>query len=372
MLYRTWASLTGAFRAMVERGEVLLEGTQVKPAVVPRRQRIPGSWAAGIEFDARHAEVGVQGRSYADVTASRSPPDPLDELRAAAAAGGGGQKLPLREALVTWADVSLVKRVRRLERLVADVNGRPLRFARLFERSSPRSFDWSTTPAAEQMAPEASLAEAWAELLTDARRRIEVDEWEVQGVQTYPLRETERVAIPGLWAADFHFDVEAGKIHVTQFGTTVRSYTAVLVSRRIDAAHGPAPAPARSGAVGDAPAACDVDPAPQGAPAAAEATAPEKRSRKAQGGAKARSGRRSVGPVIEAALREHWDDLFPSGPQGGLPQWSDLARRMRRRMRDGGVQKYHVVPSEETIRTRLPEIYAAVLSEKAGGGESAQ
>jgi hypothetical protein len=368
-LYRAWSSLTGPFRLMVERSDVLLEGTQVRPAVVPRRQRIPAHWAPEMEFDARHAEVAAQGRVYADVTASRASPDPLEVLRAAAA--DDGRALPLREALVLWGDVALLKRVRRLERQVADVNGWPLRFSRLFERP-PKPFDWSTTPVAEQMRPEANLAEAWAELLTDDRRRIEAGEWQVRGVQTFPLREVERAPIPGVWAAEFHFDVEAGKIHVTQFGTTVRSYTAVLVSRRIDEAHGPTPAPARSGAVGDAPVARDVDPAPQGAPAAAEATAPEKRSRKAKGGAKARSGRRSVGPVIEAALREHWDDLFPSGPQGGLPQWSDLARRMRRRMLVGGAGGCHVVPEEETIRTRLPKIYAAVLSEKAGAGESAQ
>jgi hypothetical protein len=381
-LDRAWGALLDAFRGMVGRGEVFLEGEPVGPRL-PLRGRIPATAIERLEFDPRGAAVFFNGRTYADVTASKAPPDHLEVLRASVAADTERAR-SLRDALVLWADAALVKRVRRLERLVADVNGRPLRFARLFERTR-EPFDWSTTPAAEQMRPEVRLAEAWAELLTDARRRIEVGEWEVRGVQTFPLRETERAPIPGVWAAEFWFDVEANTISVVQFNRTARTYAAVLIRR--DAAVGPTVdrgtwahdgevpggTPAAEPGVEDA-AIAAARGACSGAAHAAQGTSATGDTDDAAARANGvRRGRESAEPAIEAVVRACWDEVHARASVGGrTPVWTELARMVERRMQAASrrgdipqVWRFH------TIRKHLPEIYARVLSEKDAAGQSA-
>lgn len=227
-----WDWLFGAFRLMVERGEVVLEGTPTIAFGPPARKRILRERAAEVVFDPPAGAVFLCLEGYVGVTAVRSAPGieraAAGDLEAGRERGPG---LSIRDALLAWAEPTLLERVRRLERLVADVNGRQLRFPRLFGRSLPASFDWSTTPPAEAMQPEASLAKAWTDLLADMRRRFEAGEWEVKGVQTFPLREAARAPIPGFWAAEFHFDVEANTIRVVQFNRTVQTYTAVEVRK---------------------------------------------------------------------------------------------------------------------------------------------
>jgi hypothetical protein len=47
-----------------------------------------------------------------------------------------------------------------------------------------------------------------------------------------------------------------------------------------------------------------------------------------------------------------------------VPVWSELARTMEKRLKNAAANNGKPVPHVDTIRTRLPEIYERVLSEK--------
>jgi hypothetical protein len=67
-------------------------------------------------------------------------------------------------------------------------------------------------------------------LISDVRQKIERGELSIMGVMTFPSRGTEREPIPRLWASDFFFDVDAGRVHVVQFGRTSHVFVAVVIA----------------------------------------------------------------------------------------------------------------------------------------------
>jgi hypothetical protein len=77
-------------------------------------------------------------------------------------------------------------------------------------------------------------------------------------------------------------------------------------------------------------------------------------------------GRASYVPLIEADLRANWDEIRRQAANrpGQLPVWSELARAMHKRLARERRNDRRSIPHVQTIRTRLPEIYARLLSEK--------
>jgi hypothetical protein len=166
----------------------------------------------------------------------------------------------------------------------------------------------------------------------DFRNRVTSGEVVLEGLQFAPSLSPALSVIPAIWGQMLIFSLRDN----------------IWVGRKIKFMQVTAfrPVPLVSTAAGGA---ALVNAAPEAAPA----SLPRPR------------GRVSYVPLIEADLRANWDDVqrrAASRPDQ-LPVWSDLAREMHRqfagKLRNGGGP----IPHVQTIRTRLPRIYARLLSE---------
>jgi hypothetical protein len=252
--------------------------------------------------------------------------------------------LCLFDALRSWSDPKLVEAVRVRERRYTAIELSGARCSRLVPDTKLRM------PPRDNSLSGISLSwlyAAWDALERDFKRRLTRGELFAAGVEAAPKRGIAHVPIPGVWAADFVFDFDRDVIKV---GTG--RYTAVLISRTEwiipspESVREPATPPNRES---------DAGAASQPFPSAGEKETAGER------------GRASMRPVIAQAVRDYWPDVcaFVRRQGGERPNWSELARMLHKRMDKAASTAPGVsIPHQDTIRTRLPDIYAEVLSEK--------
>ena len=263
-------------------------------------------------------------------------------------------RLALREAILAWCDPALVADVRNAERRLTYDEHLGLDLALLADRSTLADPDRDRFFRAESH-DYAAVRAGWTPLLHDLRRRLERGELHLEGVRLAPQRGTTREEISNSWAADMRFSVLHNTVSLgrDRFGaiavSTLRLNSSITVPPPMPATSLPCSAPASEVATGTASimlAAADAD------------ASPARRGR----------GRASSKPVIRQALVDNWDavEAHVASRGGGPPVWSELARMLRKRMeKDAKGNSLEVIPHVETIRTRLRNIYADVLSEKA-------
>jgi hypothetical protein len=350
VLDAAWDRLCGAFRSRVERGEITLDGVPTITIGPVSPMRLPRDQAAAFEFDPAAGAVFVGITTYVGVTANlpvrcdKKPPNGVLE---------SGQDsvlaLPLPAAIVAWGEPNLVRLLTHPTVASRAPRG-PSRHPPAALVPTSHSAD---EPAVRAMREHFLLhyaAKGLVEALErDLRRRLEYGELVLHAVQTWPARKTERESVPGLWASDFWFDLKANQVGILQFGHATHRYAAALITRAAQAsAHKPSPSavPVSAG----------------GAPGAArEKTVASP------------GGRRSAAPSIEAALRQHWDAVFPNGPPLQPPVWTELAAKLLRRVRThAGGQTGIKFPAKDTLRKHLPKIYMRILTETSRDSESAQ
>jgi hypothetical protein len=168
----------------------------------------------------------------------------------------------------------------------------------------------------------------------DFRNRIASGEVVLEGLQFAPSLATARSKIPSIWAQLLIFH-RNDSIWVGNGKTKFMQVTAIrlmqLVSTKVSSA-------------------------------ALESSAPEA----ATASLRRPPGRASYVPLIEADLRANLDEIRrrAANRPGQRPVWSELAREVYKRLdrarRNGGGS----IPHVQTIRTRLPRIYARLLSRK--------
>lgn len=350
VLDAAWDRLCGAFRLRVERGEITLDGVPTITIGPASPVRLPRDQAAAFEFDPAAGAVFVEITTYVGVTANlpvqcdKEPPNGVSE-----SGQGSVLALPLPAAIVAWGEPYLVRLLTHPTVASRAPRG-PSRHPPAALVPTSHSAD---EPAVRAMREHFLLHYAAKGLVKaleqDLRRRLEYGELVLHAVQTWPARKTERESVPGLWASDFWFDLKANQVGIVQFDRTTHRYGAVLITRAPQAsAHKPSPtvAPASAGSAPDSARARTV-------------TSP--------------IGRKSAAPSIEAALRQHWDGLFPSGPPPQPPVWTELAGRLLRRMRRPVTGQTSVTfPAKNTLRKHLPKIYMRILTETSRASESAQ
>lgn len=69
-----WADLTWDLKRRIERGEVHLQGVQMRPELRETPEPVPSAWAADFHFDFRAGALTVAGRRYVSVICSLDPP----------------------------------------------------------------------------------------------------------------------------------------------------------------------------------------------------------------------------------------------------------------------------------------------------------
>lgn len=371
-LDHAWDRLFGAFRLAVERGDVVLEGLAAISFGPRERKRLEPERAAEFLFDPPAGAAFAGLDTYVGVSAFKPTPARAGVVESRNLSSPV-EVLPLLDAVRAWADPAGIAEYKRMEWLFRQTN----RFS-LLPTPSIRDDD-DAEPLLGGFEPyqrqvtSIALRLAWSSVEHDFRARIERGELLPEGVQTYPMAQADRAPIPHLWAVDFQFEFAAGRLKVVRNNTITHVYVAVRVVRAapptaavpaIDRVEQAASTDARGMALEETAAASleQVDyerlaaPLENGHPATA-ASAERARSR---------GGRKSAMPQVEEALREHWAELFPSGPPEVPPVWADLARRLNRRLRPKGASPSVVKsPDEETIRKHLPKIYARLLGETA-------
>ncbi|HEY8610798.1 MAG TPA: hypothetical protein VIL69_05830, partial [Roseomonas sp.] len=100
----------------------------------------------------------------------------------------------MREALERWCDPALVERVKAIERTYTEYELDQTHRVQLTprtERRQPRSGDWKIDR------DDSSWLAAWRDLERDLRRRIELGEIHLFGVQMKPERRMQAEPIPG-------------------------------------------------------------------------------------------------------------------------------------------------------------------------------
>jgi hypothetical protein len=282
------------------------------------------------------------------------------------------QELPLREALIWWCNPVLVQRIQLVEEIVDITDSERAGLPRLSDSfGDPKR--WSLERYAGvrvhngTIKPTGVLFEAWKRLEADFRRRIEQGEIHLAGVSTWPLRETERRPIPNLWAADLVFDFRNSLVNVVQYQYSTHRYVAVTASLKRHVAQPQAPVaaappiPARDPVLVKVPGVALEEAGD--AVSVSDPALPKRKDR----------GRMNYGPLIEAVLRENWDDIARRYPPPTKPVWTEVARMLRSRMTKRHARNPQaIVPQLDTFRTNLPDIYAKVLSEKADLNKSNQ
>ncbi|MFC7737520.1 hypothetical protein ACFQX4_17100 [Roseomonas sp. GCM10028921] len=176
---------------------------------------------------------------------------------------------------------------------------------------------------------------AWDALEPSFRDRVASGEVVLEGLQSAPTLATARSAIPSLWARLLIFDAGSNRVSTTVQNVEFIDVTAYHSVQRVNAVTIAA-----------------VLTTPWTEADAANPPRPR--------------GRTSYNALIESDLRANLEEVRRRAAQnpGQRPNWSELARAMHKRLtkqqRSGGGQ----IPHVETIRTRLPDIYARLLSKK--------
>lgn len=246
--------------------------------------------------------------------------------------------LPLSEAFEAFCDQEVVERWR-LARRTPMPPALPIQ-SRYFS-GRDEGFcggDPGRTRAAQRRLVAHSRQQAWHALREDFRGRIASGEVVLIGLQVAPSLATARAKIPVIWSSLLRFRAPATVV--------VRDVQFIRVTahrvRQLPAAAALAPSQEVAG---------------EQATSAEESEANTPRRPR---------GRENVAPLIEADLRANWDDVQrrASRSSNGRPNWSELARAVRKRLvKSQGLNK--PMPHWQTIRTRLPDIYARLLSENA-------
>jgi hypothetical protein len=176
---------------------------------------------------------------------------------------------------------------------------------------------------------------AWQAVERDFRNRIASGEVVLEGLQCAPTLATSRSVIPSLWAELLIFHPVSDQVETKIQKIEFMKVTAFRAVRQVSTV---------------ASAAALTNDLPEAV------MAPSPRPR----------GRTSYEPLIEAVLRANWEDVqrrASSHPEQ-RPIWSELARAIHKRLRREQRKGEEQIPHEQTIRTRLPQIYARLLSEK--------
>ncbi len=335
-LLRATGALGADLSARVRRGEFHLRGRLRQPGSPAALVVVPLAPSTMLSIDPEADSITTKDGSYAEVEAVLGP------APSSPAGIEAPRSMPLWDALVSWCDPVLLCDIRRNERY--------------FSRDELRSFGRPTLGAAEDgtsmlghdafQRVRERLSHLWDDLALDLKKRIELGQVHLQGVQTHPVREIERKPIPSAWATDFRFDFPACTLTVDGY-----RYVSVICSLDRPVASA-AVASSSEGTISDA---ADV---PEDVLDTAEA-----------GEAQRAVGRENFAPLIEADLRANWDAVRRQAARnpGERPVWTELARAVRKRLgkgrRDGGRAK---IPHEDTIRKHLPDIYERLLRDIPG------
>jgi hypothetical protein len=227
--------------------------------------------------------------------------------------------LNLFEALQAFCDPDLFAHWQEVQRLYLPPPDRSVRYSRNMEVLARRR-------------------RAQRALLADLRSRVASGEVVLEGLQIGPgAPAIERSRVPALWGPLLQFNFKKDIV-----GARGAEFALVRASRAV---------------VGIAPVASSQ---PAHAPPAEDFVAVEHKATRRAG------GRGNFAPMIEALLREMWEQIQRRLEETGrkVPVWSELARTMEKRLKNAAANNGKPVPHVDTIRTRLPEIYERVLSEK--------
>ena len=176
--------------------------------------------------------------------------------------------------------------------------------------------------------------EAWQALEPGFRNLVALGEVVLEGLQCVPTLATARSTIPSLWARLLIFDAASNRITTTVQDSEFIDVVAYRATRPISAVTND---PMQTSAM----------------PEVGRSAPPRPR------------GRESYEPLIEAALRANWDEVQGRAEkrQEQRPIWSELARSLHKQLVKEHRGSKGQIPHEQTIRTRLPQIYARLLSE---------
>ncbi|TDH60830.1 hypothetical protein E2C06_20255 [Dankookia rubra] len=173
--------------------------------------------------------------------------------------------------------------------------------------------------------------QARAALERDFRARIASGEVVLTGLQIAPTAAYTRSKIPPIWAPRLRFLTTKNVVFMGNI-----KFVDVLASHFVRTT---IPLPAEAEA--------------EGAPA--NTPDPPKKP----------PGRPSYKRAIEEDLRTHWADVRRRAAKeaNGKPNWSELARVMRRRLIKANNNHHDGIPEEPTLRKHLPRIYKQLLRE---------
>jgi len=344
-LHRAWHALFASFGAVVASGAVVLFGRMLKPFRREDADALPASWGRQLLYYPLRGTIIYQDDAYEDVTAARQSDAVTygERLREARIARG---EVPLIEALRAWGDPALIGEVCRCERRhsaheMARMAALP-RLLDLAELRQPSSTSWMAGP------PDyTQLLAGWTALENDFRARLVRGEFRLSGVMAKPHRRLQPEILPGVWAADFAFDFRRDAVSFDD-----AKYVAVTVTN------------------GAAPSAAQVAGRPDGeiqGPVTGPTISPTNRVQSTRP-----PGRKSGKPIVAQALRAQWAWLFPKGAPANPGPWTELAKRLVRRVETTGNPPGAWFPDEDTVRKHLAEIYAEVLAEKGAAVQSGQ
>ena len=335
-LARAIGALGADLSARARRGEFHLRGRLRQPGSPAALVVVPLAPSAMLSIDPEAASITTKDGSYAEVEAVLGP------APSSPAGIEAPRSMPLWDALVSWCHPVLLCDIRRNERY--------------FGRDELRSFGHPTLGPAEDgtsmlghsafQRVRERLSRFWDDLAVDFKKRVELGQVHLRGVQTHPVREIEPKPIPSAWATDFQFDFPACTL-------TVDGYRYVSVTCSLD------PPVASVVAAGD----------PEGTTSDTVDVAEDDLDTAGPGKAKRAAGRENSGPLIEADLRASWDTVRRQAARnpGERPVWTELARAVHKRLgkgrRDGGGGK---IPQVATIRKHLPGIYERLLRDTLG------
>lgn len=269
---------------------------------------------------------------------SESTPSPEDPC-------GAQSALPLHEAALAWCDRALV---RELQSARADyaavfrhqVSGNP--FPTRFEAGTAAQFvvaSHAGVPCGGETEAALRRLRAARAVENDFRGRVAAGEVALTGLRVKPQLDLSRTPVPTAWARLLVFDWRKASVRAEEV-----EYIEVQGERR----HAPAVA---------------ANPAENRRQPAPTAT-PEPRHR-----GHGRRGRESYGPLIEEALLARFGDAFADwdADPGSKPENTVVAKELRKWLNNNYPERHREnrLPKEETIRTRVPEIYGRVRHREA-------
>jgi hypothetical protein len=224
-LDRAWEAVFADWRYRLERGEILLEGIDTFALRQTGPVRIPNQRAAELLFDPAAGAVRLGITTYVGVVVTRvmRAPDTMTGQE-----GSTLLELPLSDALLEWGNPQSVLLYKAAQARILELQMLAVKPSTGNAHLAPVQTTASRMAETERL--RRSMPHLQASLVSDVRRKIECGELAIAGVMTYPRRTEKREPIPGLWAADFFFDVAASRINVVQFGRTTHAYTAVVVA----------------------------------------------------------------------------------------------------------------------------------------------